>query len=49
MATLKKAKLLTSTPGWKQVVRVLEGEEKKTMIRVIRDENGEDSVSVSMY
>jgi negative regulator of replication initiation len=46
---IKKAKLLPSTPGWKQVVRFLEGEEKMTMIRVIRDENGEDSVSVSMY
>jgi hypothetical protein len=31
------------------VVRFLKGEEKMTMIRVIRDENGEDSVSVSMY
>ncbi len=44
---LKKAKQLPFTQYWlKQGVRFLENDEQMT---IIRDENGDDSVSVSTY
>jgi hypothetical protein len=43
---LKKSKQNIFFPRLKQVVRFIEGDEKMTMIR---DEDGDDSVSMSTY